>query len=228
VRARTNSAPARASHLDAFGRDQTPVWLPLQVLCSDVNLSERSGLASCKASVSNCNNSCSETNRCERVGNALAVRSFSGTSRLFPGEAMLAARKTTTRTPAARSTSGAPTTRSAATRRELERRVARVEKLLEDAGEALQLLGKDLGRGAGDAYTELTRTARALRRDAERTNRQMLKDLDKLRAAVTPSGTTRRQATRRASRSSGTRTATGSSRSTRATRSRSTATRTTG
>jgi hypothetical protein len=71
---------------------------------------------------------------------------------------MPAARKTTTRTPAARLTSGAATTRSAATRRELERRVARVEKLLEDAGEALHLLGKDLGRGAGDAYRELTRT----------------------------------------------------------------------
>jgi hypothetical protein len=143
---------------------------------------------------------------------------------------MPAARKTTTRKPAARSTNGAPASRSAATRREVERRVARVEKLLEDAGEALQLLGKDLGRGAGDAYKELTRTARALRRDAQRTNQRMLKDFDKLRAAVTPSGTTGRQATRRASGSSATRTATGSSRSTRATRPRrasSTAKRTT-
>lgn len=102
-------------------------------------------------------------------------------------------------------------------RRELERRAARVEKLLEDVGEALQLLGKDLGRGAGDAYKELTRTAHALRRDAQRTNQRMLKDLDKLRAAVTPSASPRRQATKRASRSSATRTATGSSRSTRTT-----------
>ena len=47
--------------------------------------------------------------------------------------------------------SGASASRSPATRRELERRVARVEKLLEDAGEALHLLGKDLGRGVGDA-----------------------------------------------------------------------------
>ena len=133
---------------------------------------------------------------------------------------MPAARKTTTRTPAARSTNGAPASPSAATRRELERRVARVEKLLEDAGEALQLLGKDLGRGAGDAYKELTRTARALRRDAQRTNQRMLKDLDKLRAAVTPSTTTRRQATRRTSRPSATRTAARSSRSTPATRPR--------
>jgi len=131
---------------------------------------------------------------------------------------MPAARKTTTRTPAARSTSGAAASRPAATRRELERRVAQVEKHLEDAGEALQLLAKDLGRGAGDAYTELTRTARALRRDAQRTNQRMLKDFDKLRAAVTPSGTTRRQATKRASRSSATGAATGSSRSTRTAR----------
>ena len=131
---------------------------------------------------------------------------------------MPAARKTTTRTPAARSTNGAGASRSVATRRELERRVARVEKLLEDVGEALQLLGRDVGRGAGDAYKELTRTARALRRDALKTNKRMLKDLDKLRAAVTPSGTTRRQTTRRASRSIATRTSTGSSRSTSATR----------
>jgi len=128
---------------------------------------------------------------------------------------MPAARKTTARTPAARSANGAPASRSAATRRELERRVARVEKLLEDVGEALQLLGKDMGRGAGDAYKELTRTARALRRDAQRTNKRMLKDFDKLRTAVTPSGTTKRQATRRAPRSSAAGTGTGSSRSTR-------------
>ena len=141
---------------------------------------------------------------------------------------MPAAKKTTTRPPAARSTTVAPAARSAATRRELERRVARVEKLLEDAGEALALLGKDLGRGAGDAYKELTRTARALRRDALRTNQRVLKDFDKLRAAVTPSATTRRPAKRRASRSSATRAATASSRSTRATRSGSTAKRTSG
>ena len=99
---------------------------------------------------------------------------FLRTSRVIGGDPMPAARKTTTRTPAARSTSGAAASRPAATRRELERRVAQVEKHLEDAGEALQLLAKDLGRGAGDAYKELTRTARALRRDAQRTNQRML------------------------------------------------------
>ena len=138
---------------------------------------------------------------------------------------MSAARKTTTRKPAARSTSGGAASRPAATRPELERRVALVEKHLEDAGEAPQLLAKDLGRGAGDAYKELTRTARALRRDAQRTNQRMLKDFDKLRAAVTPSAGTKRQATRRASRSNATRT--GSTRATRPSRASSTAKRTT-
>ena len=71
--------------------------------------------------------------------------------------------------------SGAPASRSAATRRDLKRHVARVEKLLEDAGEALQLLGKDLGCGVGDAYKELRRTAQALHRDAQRTNQRMLR-----------------------------------------------------
>jgi len=83
-------------------------------------------------------------------------------------------------------------------------------------------LSKDLGRAAGDAYAELTRTARALRRDAQRTNRRMLKDFDQLRAAVTPSASSDR-ATRRASRSSATGTATGSSRSTSSRRAGSTA-----
>ena len=45
-------------------------------------------------------NSCSETNRCKRLGNALAVREASpGTSTLISGEAMPAARKTTTVSP---------------------------------------------------------------------------------------------------------------------------------
>ena len=105
---------------------------------------------------------------------------------------MPAARKSTTRTPATRSTNRAPASSTPATRREVERRIARVETLLEDVGEALQLLAKDMGRGGQDAYKELTRTAKALRRDAQRTNKRMLKDFDKLRAAVTPSGRTRR------------------------------------
>ena len=129
---------------------------------------------------------------------------------------MPAAKSTARRTSAARSTKRASVSGSTATRREVERQIARVETLLDDVGDALQLLGKDMGRGGQDAYQELTRTVRALRRDAQRTNRRMLKDFDKLRAAVTPSGTARRSSTATTSRSGGPRTATGSRRSTRA------------
>jgi len=97
---------------------------------------------------------------------------------------------------AARATTRARATRSTATRRDVERRITRRREASRDAGDALQLLGKDMGRGGRDAYKELTRTARALHRDTQRTNRRMLKDFDKLRAAVTPSATARRSSTR--------------------------------
>jgi hypothetical protein len=69
--------------------------------------------------------------------------------------------KPATRPPAARAITRAPAARSTATRRDVERRITRVEKLLDDGGDALQLLGTDMGRGGRDAYKELTRTARA-------------------------------------------------------------------
>ena len=134
---------------------------------------------------------------------------------------MPAAKKPTTPKSAARSRNGTPAASRAATRRDVERQVARVEKLLGDAGDALQLLAKDMGRGTEDAYKELVRTAKALRRDAQRTNQRMLKDFDKLRGALTPSG-----ATRRSSRTTATagraRTAAGKRAPTGATRSRGT------
>ena len=105
---------------------------------------------------------------------------------------MPAAKKPAAARSAARSRNGPPVASRAATRRDVERQIARVEKLLGDAGDALQLLGKDMGRGAGDAYKELVRTAKALRRDAQRTNKRMLKDFDELRVALTPSRATRR------------------------------------
>ncbi len=104
---------------------------------------------------------------------------------------MPAAKKPTTRKPTAKSATGRPS-RSAATRRDVERHIARFEKHLDDAGDVLQLLGKDMGRGTQDAYKELTKAMKALRRDAAKTNRNLLKDFDKLRAAVTPGGRTRR------------------------------------
>ena len=149
------------------------------------------------------------------------------------------AKKSAVRTPttrsragtSARSSSRTPPSRSTATRREAERQIARFEKHLDDASEALQLLGKDLGRGAQDAYKDVTKAMQALRRDAKKTNRNVLKDFDKLRAAVTPIRSTRRSSTQAAARSDGTSSATRSSRSTNATRarsSRSTAKRTAG
>jgi hypothetical protein len=132
---------------------------------------------------------------------------------------MPAAKKPATATSAARSRNGPPGAGGAATRRDVERQIARVEKLLGEAGDALQLLGKDMGRGAGDAYKELVRTAKALRRDAQRTNKRMLKDFDKLRVALTPSAATRRSS-RKTTATSGTaasgRGAAGTTRSARA------------
>jgi hypothetical protein len=103
--------------------------------------------------------------------------------------------------------------RRTATRREVERPIARFEKHLDDASEALQLLGKDIGRGGQDAYKELTKALRALRRDAQKTNRNLLKDFDKLPDAVTPSRSTRRSSTASRARSNG---AAGTARSSRA------------
>jgi len=98
-----------------------------------------------------------------------------------------------------------PPVRSAATRREVERQIARFEKHLDDAGEALALLGKDMGRGAQDAYREMRRTLTALRRDARKTNRSVLKDFDKLRAAVAPPRGPGRPSTRGGAFSTGSR-----------------------
>ena len=51
--------------------------------------------------------------------------------------------------------------------------------------DALKTLGTHLGRGAQGSYKEVTTALAALRREATKTNKQALKDFDKLRAAVT-------------------------------------------
>jgi hypothetical protein len=112
------------------------------------------------------------------------------------------ARSASSSTPA-RSSTRSGQSRTTATRREVERRIARFEKHLDDASEALQLLGKDIGRGGQDAYKEVTKALQALRRDAQKTNRNLLKDFDKLRDAVTPSRSTRRSSTASRTRSNG-------------------------
>lgn len=121
---------------------------------------------------------------------------------------------------------------SAGTRREVEQSIARFEKRLDDANDALQTLGKHLGRGAQSSYKEVTAAMRALRRDAAKTNRQALKDFDKLRAAITQKAPGRASSRSKANAGSST-ASSGSSRSSgrssgSRTSSRSTASRSTG
>ncbi len=101
------------------------------------------------------------------------------------------ARKPAATKPATRATRAANSVRaraastSAATRREVEQSITRFEKRLDDANDALKTLGTHLGRGAQGSYKDVTAALAALRRDAAKTNRQALKDFDKLRTAIT-------------------------------------------
>jgi hypothetical protein len=128
----------------------------------------------------------------------------------------------------------------AATRREVEQSITRFEKRLDDAGDALQTLGKHLGRGGQSSYKEVTAALRALRREAAKTNKQALKDFDKVRSAITHSkpaasrstpsgsGTTTARSTSKGStnaRSTGARKSSSRSKASRSTSSRSTASR---
>lgn len=126
---------------------------------------------------------------------------------------MPAAKKPATRKSPARRTTRASTGKtstSTTARREVEQRIAQFDKLLGDAGDALQTLGKHAGKGAQNTYGDLTKALKALRRDAERTNRQLLKDLDKLVAVVTPAKTAARTSSKSPSRSRNTAAATSS------------------
>jgi hypothetical protein len=110
--------------------------------------------------------------------------------------------------------------RSSATRREVEQSIARFEKRLDEANDALKTLGGHLGSGARGSYKEVTAALAALRRNAAKTNKQALKDFDKLRSALT--GTSASAGSTRTARS----TSSASSRSgSRSTPSRSTAKR---
>jgi len=112
---------------------------------------------------------------------------------------------------------------STATRREVEQSIARFEKRLDDANDALGTLGKHLGRGATSSYKEVTAALKALRRDAAKTNKQALKDFDKLRATLTKSNSSTGASRSGTTRASGSRAS-----GTRSTASRSTASRSTG
>jgi ATP/maltotriose-dependent transcriptional regulator MalT len=127
---------------------------------------------------------------------------------------------------------------SAATRREVEQSIARFEKRLGEANDALKTLSGHLGSGARGSYKDVTAALTTLRRNAARTNKEALKDFDKLRAALTKSSSgstrstrsSRKKSSSTASRAGGSRAkASSASRSTpsRAKSSRSTAGRST-
>jgi len=119
--------------------------------------------------------------------------------------------------------------RSSATRREVEQSIARFEKRLDEANDALKTLGGHLGTGARDSYKEVTAALSALRRNAAKTNKQALKDFDKLRAALTQSGTSSSRSSRTTRASSGGSSRGGASRTTgRSSGTRSSASRSTG
>jgi hypothetical protein len=149
------------------------------------------------------------------------------------------ARKSAAKTPAARASKATQRVRARAastrqaTRREVEQSIARFEKRLDDANDALKTLGGHLGRGAQGSYKEMTSALTALRREASKTNKQALKDFDKLRAALaqkTPAAAKSSGATKKSSRASKSSTAkasTSSSSAKRTTTKRTTAKRTT-
>jgi phosphoenolpyruvate-protein kinase (PTS system EI component) len=70
-------------------------------------------------------------------------------------------------------------------RKEVEAAVARFDKALDEATKALATMRSDLGKGAKSAYKDVAAALTALRRDATRTNRAVVKDFDKLRTSVT-------------------------------------------
>jgi len=115
-----------------------------------------------------------------------------------------------------------------ATRREVEQSIARFEKRLDDANDALKTLGGHLGRGASGSYKEMTAALTALRREASKTNKQALKDFDKLRAAIAHKAPTSARSNSRSKASSSATKKTTSSASRSTASKRSTAKRSTG
>ena len=112
----------------------------------------------------------------------------------------------------------------AATRREVEQSIARFEKRLDDANDALKTLGGHLGGGAKGSYRDVTAALTSLRREASKTNKQALKDFDKLRAAITQKASTASRTNSSATKKAST---TASKKSSSSTAKRTTAKRTT-
>jgi hypothetical protein len=124
--------------------------------------------------------------------------------------------------------------RSSATRREVEQSIARFEKRLDEANDALKTLGGHLGTGARGSYKEVSAALVALRRNAAKTNKQALKDFEKLRGTLSRSNSARSTtkassgASRGTSRSTGSRSTASRSSGSRSTSSRSKTSRSTG
>ncbi|MBV8219264.1 MAG: hypothetical protein JO325_12435 [Solirubrobacterales bacterium] len=116
---------------------------------------------------------------------------------------------------------------SAATRREVEQSIARFEKRLDDANDALKTLGGHLGGGAKGSYKDLTAALASLRREAAKTNKQALKDFDKLRTALTQKASTASRTNSRSKASSSASKKSSGSTAKRTTAKRTTAKRTT-
>jgi hypothetical protein len=104
----------------------------------------------------------------------------------------------TTRRTSTRRTSSQAKTLTATSRAQLEKAVKRLEKSLDDARDALTSLGSDVSHGGHRTYKDLGGALKSVRSDAQKANRTLTKELEKLRAAATPGRST-------SSRSTGTR-----------------------
>jgi len=104
------------------------------------------------------------------------------------------AKKPATRRSARATSASTPT--GPITRREVEQATARFEKALDEATKALSAMRQDLGAGARTAYKDIAAGLKTIQRDAVKTNKALIKDLDKLRASVTPAKRPARTASR--------------------------------
>lgn len=101
----------------------------------------------------------------------------------MPPAKKTAARRTTR---AASRPASAATPTGPITRKEVEQATARFDKALDEATQALSAMREDFGKGAKSAYKDIAAALKALRRDAQKTNRTLIKDLEKLRGSLTP------------------------------------------
>jgi len=103
------------------------------------------------------------------------------------------------RTASSRATSNGGGSMTAATRRQLEAAIKRLEKALDDASAALQSLAKD--HGGSRAYRDLGTTLKALQREAQKHNKALAKDLSKVGSSVASRATRATTSARKATSS---------------------------